>query len=138
MYTVIGRYAPYAFALLRIMSGLLFAMHGTQKLFGFPPSGRPPVALASVAGLAGVLELVLGVMIALGFLTGISAFVASGEMAVAYFWKHAPDGFFPLVNRGELAVVYCFLFLFIAAHGAGIWSIDSMLQRRLEEPTPTS
>jgi len=124
-----GRYAPFAFALLRIISGLMFMIHGTQKILGWPPTDmRPP--LASMGGISGVLELVLGFLIAIGLLTRIAAFLASGEMAVAYFFAHFPQGWNPVVNKGELAVLYCFLFLYVAAHGAGIWSVDSMIGKR--------
>lgn len=134
MFTVIGRFTPQAFALLRIVAGLLFAMHGTQKLLHWPPSGGaggggplPPILLA-----AGVIELVGGLMIAVGLATGIAAFICSGEMAAAYFAAHAgKGGFWPIQNHGEPAVLYCFLFLYIAAHGAGIWSIDSALRGRV-------
>jgi putative oxidoreductase len=123
------RFAPYAYALMRIMVGLLFACHGSQKLFGFPPSGRPGPPVGSLYWIGGVIELVGGLMIALGLLAPIAAFICSGEMAVAYFMSHAPGGFFPIVNKGELAVVYCFVFLFIAAYGSGIWSLDSLFSR---------
>jgi putative oxidoreductase len=133
MAEVIGRFSAHTFALLRIISGLMFALHGTQKLFGFPPSdmmkggggGLPPLMMASA-----IIELVCGLLIAIGFFTGIAAFIASGEMAVAYFMAHAPHGFWPVVNKGESAVLYCFIFLFIAAHGAGIWSIDNAIRGR--------
>lgn len=127
---LIGRFSAQTFALLRIVAGLMFAMHGTSKLFGYPPSGMPPGPLPPLMLVAGVIEFVCGLLIAIGFFTGIVAFIASGEMAVAYFTAHAPGGFWPIENKGELAVLYCFLFLFIAAHGAGIWSIDNMLRRR--------
>jgi putative oxidoreductase len=119
----IGRYAPQLYAVLRIVAGLMFAMHGTQKLFGWPGGTEP--AGDALFKFAGVVELVTGLLIAAGFLTGFAAFIASGQMAVAYFWKHAPNGFWPIVNQGELAALYCFLFLFMAAHGAGIWSVDA-------------
>jgi putative oxidoreductase len=128
---LIGRFSAQTFAFLRIVSGLLFAMHGSQKLLGFPPKGAggggglPPMIMV-----AGVLELVCGLLIAVGFFTGIAAFVASGEMAVAYFTAHAHSGFWPIQNNGEPAVLYCFLWLFVAAHGAGIWSIDNVIRRR--------
>jgi putative oxidoreductase len=131
MAEVIGRFSAQTFALLRIVSGLMFAMHGTQKLFGYPPM---PAGMAGplppLMKVAGGVELVCGLLIAIGFFTGIVAFIASGEMAAAYFMGHAPHGFWPLQNQGELAVLYCFLFLFIAAHGAGIWSIDNVLRRK--------
>ncbi len=120
---LLGNYAPHLYALLRIVAGLLFAMHGTQKLFGWPGDGST-VELASMMGLAGIIELVGGLMIAFGFLTSWAAFIASGEMAVAYFMAHAPQGGWPIENQGELAVLYAFLFLYMAARGSGIWSID--------------
>jgi putative oxidoreductase len=124
-----GSYAPYAYALLRIVVGLLFAMHGSQKLLGWPGDGQT-VQLASLMGVAGIIELVGGLLIMVGFLTRIAAFLASGMMAVAYFMAHAPQHALPIVNKGELAVVFCFVFLYIAAQGAGIWSIDNMMRRR--------
>jgi putative oxidoreductase len=129
MKTVLGRFAPQFFALLRIVSGVMFAMHGTQKLFGQPGNGQPiDVPLMKVAG---GIELVCGALIAIGLLTGIAAFLASGEMAAAFFMGHVQDGGLnPLLNHGELAVLYCFLFLYIAAHGAGIWSVDSARRGR--------
>lgn len=120
----LGSYAPHLYALLRIVAGLLFAMHGTQKLFGWPGDGST-VEIASLMGVAGIIELVGGLMIAFGLLTSWAAFIASGEMAVAYFMAHAPQAPWPIQNQGELAVLYCFLFLYMAARGSGIWSIDS-------------
>jgi len=133
MRELIGRFTPQAFALLRIVSGLLFLCYGTQKMFGYPPPAKgmemphplPPLIMA-----AGVIELVCGFAIAIGLFVGIAAFIASGEMAVAYFIGHAGKAFWPIQNHGEPAVIYCFLFLFFAAHGAGIWSIDSLFRRR--------
>jgi putative oxidoreductase len=116
----LGRYAPHLYALLRIIAGLMFAMHGTQKLFGWP--GDQPRAGDPLMVAAGVIELVCGVLIAIGLFTSFAAFLASGQMAVAYFMKHAPEAFWPILNKGELAALYSFLFLFFAAHGAGIWS----------------
>jgi len=123
------RFAPYAYALMRIIVGLLFAVHGSQKLLNFPPSGHPGPPPWSFFWFGGVIELVGGLMIALGLLAPIAAFICSGEMAVAYFMAHAPSGFWPVLNKGELAVVYCFVFLFIAAYGSGIWSLDSAFSR---------
>jgi putative oxidoreductase len=129
MQKVLDRYAPQFFAILRIITGVMFAMHGTQKLFGQPGNQQPiQIPLMKVAG---GIELVCGVLIAIGLLTGIAAFIASGEMAAAFFMGHAKDGGLnPLLNHGELAVVYCFLFLYIATHGAGIWSVDGARRRR--------
>ena len=119
--------APYLYVLLRIIAGLLFACHGAQKLFGVfgGVSGHPGAAvpLFSLMGLAGCIELVGGFLIALGILTSFAAFVASGEMAFAYFMQHFPRSFWPIQNGGEVVVLYCFLFLYIAANGAGVWGV---------------
>jgi putative oxidoreductase len=129
MQQVLGKYSSCLDATLRVIAGLMFAMHGSQKLFAWP-GGNAAVPLASQMGVAGVIELVGGLLIAFGFLTSYAAFIASGEMAAAYFKAHAPQGALPLLNRGELAVVYCFLFLYIASQGAGGWSVDAMMQRK--------
>jgi putative oxidoreductase len=125
MERILGKYAPYFFALLRIVAGLMFAMHGTQKLFGWPGDGTP-MPLASMMGFAGVVELVGGLLVAFGLFTGLAAFICSGQMAAAFFMAHLPKGALPILNQGELAVLYCFLFLYIASHGAGIWSLDAL------------
>ncbi len=120
------RFEPYAFALLRIITGLLFALHGTQKLFSFPNASGAPHPLPTMLLVASVIELVTGLMMAIGVFASYAAFLASGEMAVAYLMVHFQLGkasFWPIVNKGEPAVVYCFLFLYIFAHGAGIWSV---------------
>ena len=118
---------PYLYVLLRIIAGLLFACHGAQKLFGVLGGfGGQPGATAplfSLMGLAGIIEFVGGLLIAFGVLTSPAAFIASGEMAFAYFLGHLPRGFWPIQNEGELAVLNCFLFLYIAAHGTGIWGV---------------
>jgi putative oxidoreductase len=124
----LARFASQTYAVLRIVAGLLFAMHGTQKLFGWPGGGNS-VELMSLMGLAGIIEFVGGVMIAAGFEAGIAAFIASGQMAFAYFMQHAPAGPYPILNRGELAVLFCFLFLHISAHGSGIWSVDAGVRK---------
>ena len=115
-------FAPYAFAILRIIAGMLFVAHGGQKVFGW--FGGQPVPLGSLFGLAGIIEIVFGILITIGLLTSFAAFIASGQMAVAYFIGHFPKSFWPLENDGEPAVLFCFIFLFIATHGAGIWSVD--------------
>src|SRR5512138_1777493 len=117
----LGKYSNFFYALMRIVTGALFACHGAQKLFGVL-GGQKQEATLMVA--AGVIEFVGGIMIAVGLLTSYAAFVASGEMAYAYFKQHAPGGFWPIVNRGELAVLYCFVFLFIASRDAGPFSLD--------------
>ncbi|PSR53585.1 DoxX family protein [Adhaeribacter arboris] len=129
MESILGKYAPYFYALLRIVAGLMFAMHGSQKLLGIP-GDQPGMPIASMMGFAGIVELVGGLLIAFGLFTSIAAFIASGEMAVAFFMAHFPKGPLPILNQGELAVLYCFLFLYIAAHGAGIWSIDAIRKPR--------
>ena len=120
----LGRYAPYLYALLRIVAGLAFAQHGAQKLFGL--LGGTAVELTSQRGLAGVIEFVGGFLIAIGLFTSPVAFLASGQMAVAYFQAHVPRGFWPIQNGGELALLYCFTFLYFAAVGSGKLSIDSI------------
>ena len=124
-------YAPYLYALLRIIAGLLLACHGAQKLFGmFGGVGPPPGAAAplfSQMGLAGIIEFVGGLLIAVGIFTSPVAFIASGEMAFAYFLAHIPRGFWPIENRGEMPVLNCFLFLYIAAHGTGIWGVEKQM-----------
>lgn len=120
----IGKYSPYCYALLRIVAGLLFALHGTQKLFSWPIPGPP--GLTPLLKAAAIIELVGGLMIALGFLASYAAFICSGEMAFAYFMIHAPNGMWPGGNGGEPAVLYCFIFLYIASHGSGVWSIDAL------------
>ena len=121
------RFEPQAYALLRIVAGLLFMFHGLQK-FGY--FGGTAVPLASMMGAAAIIELVGGLLIMVGLLTTPAAFVASGEMAFAYFMAHQPRGTWPIQNQGELAALYAFAFLFIAARGAGIWSLDSLIWRR--------
>jgi putative oxidoreductase len=113
---------PYAFFALRVVVGFLFACHGAQKLFGV--LGGHSVIHIPLMLAAGVIELGGGILILLGWFTRIAAFIASGEMAVGYFMQHASRGFFPIQNGGELAVVYCFLFLFIAGYGAGKFGVD--------------
>ena len=121
----LGRYASYIYALLRIVAGFLFFQHGLPKLFG--GFGQPgPAELMSQMGLAGIIEVVGGAMIMIGLFTSPVAFIASGEMAVAYFQAHAPRGFWPITNGGELAALYCFVFLYFAAVGSGKWSVDSL------------
>ena len=112
---------------MRIIVGLLFSCHGAQKLLSmFGGQGLPSSPLIFAAG---VIELVGGILIAIGLWTGYVAFVTSGEMAFAYFIKHAPGGFWPIANKGELAVLYCFMFLFIASKGSGALSLDALRKR---------
>ena len=127
-----ARYAPHAQALLRIVSGYLFLLHGSAKLFHVPHVAMVDgVQLMSLVGLAGVLELVGGALLVVGLFTRITAFLLCGEMAMAYFMAHASKGdpLLPLLNQGEPAVLFCFIFLFLAAAGAGAWSIDARRSR---------
>jgi len=137
-----GYSAPFL-SVFRIVFGLLFTMHGTQKLFDWPaPVGVPIEPGSFPMWWAGVLELVLGILITLGLFTRIAAFVASGEMAFAYFYSHwpplkgPPASFWPLVNGGEMAVMYCFAFLLLAGMGAGVWSVDARRRTRVGGVAP--
>jgi putative oxidoreductase len=121
---------PQALSILRIMTGLLFLEHGTQKLLGFPPSEHSFPPLFSLMGLQGVLELVGGFLILIGLFTRPVAFILAGNMAVAYFMAHAPRGFFPTLNGGQLAILFCFVFLYLAVAGGGQWSVDAQIARR--------
>ena len=127
----------YAHAALRIVAGFLFFQHGYPKLFGsLPGSGESEAAaeFLSIFWWSGFLEVAGGFLIIIGLFTRPVAFILAGEMAVAYFWRHAPQGFWPGSNRGELAALYCFVFLFLSTAGAGIWSVDGVLRRRAERP----
>ncbi len=119
-------------SLLRVVTGLMFWQHGAQKLFGWL-DGTQVQELASQRGLAGVLEFFGGLLIIVGLFTRPVAFVLSGEMAFAYFMSHAPQALWPILNRGEAAALFCFIFLFFAAHGAGRYSLDALLSRRRRE-----
>ena len=123
-------FEPYAVSLLRIVVGFTFSLHGWQKLFGLFGGVGAPVRLASVLGAAGILETIGGALIFLGLFTRPVAFILCGEMAVAYFRQHAPHGFWPIKNGGELAVLYCFIFLLIASAGAGPWSLDRAIRKK--------
>jgi putative oxidoreductase len=124
MERILGRFAPQLYAIMRIVAGFLFFCHGAQKIFGV--MGGNQVPYGSMAGAAGFIELIAGILIMVGFLTGFAAFLASGEMAAAYFIAHAPRGGLPIQNQGELAALYCFVFLYMAARGGGVWSVDSL------------
>lgn len=123
------RYATYIYAILRIVTGFLFLWHGSQKLLGYPPAqlppGTPPPDFSLLMAIGGTIELVGGLLIMIGLFTSFAAFISSGMMAVAYFMAHfSMQPFLPIQNRGELAVIYCFVFLYIAARGSGVWSVD--------------
>ena len=124
---VLVRTESRVYALLRIVGGFLFLCHGAQKIFGV--LGGSQAQLISLMGLAGIIELVGGLLIMLGLFASYAAFVCSGQMAVAYLMAHARQGFWPIENKGELAALYAFLFLYIAAKGSGIWSIDALRRK---------
>ncbi|WP_108398559.1 DoxX family protein [Devosia submarina] len=123
MFDRLSAYTPQALAALRIIAALLFMAHGTQKLLGFPAAEFSP-PMFSIFWFAGVIEIVAGVMILLGFFTRPAAFIASGTMAVAYWMAHAPSNFFPVNNGGDAAILFCFVFLFLVFAGPGAWSVN--------------
>ena len=125
-----GTWAPRVLSVVRVVVALLLMEHGTQKLLNFPPLGRPPPEMLSLSWTAGALELVGGALLALGLFTRPVAFILCGEMAFAYFLSHAPRGFFPVLNGGDAAILYCFVFLYLAFAGGGPWSLDRMIWRR--------
>lgn len=133
-FRLLERWQPQALALLRIFAALLFLEHGTAKLFHFPiaqpgvPDHLPTILLA-----AAIIELVGGVLVTLGLFTRLAAFIMSGEIAIGYFMFHFPQGFWPLANKGEAAILYAFIFLYIAAAGPGAWSLDAL---RMKRPRP--
>lgn len=131
MFDSLERHRPTALAGLRIITGLMFMQHGTQKIFSFPAEAMGPFQLMSQMGIGGVLELVGGALIVLGLFTRPIAFLLSGMMAVAYFQFHAMSGgLFPLVNGGELAALYCWVFLYLVFAGPGAFSVDGILAKK--------
>jgi len=128
MQRYLGRHSEVLYTLLRVMAGLMFAQHGAQKILGV--LGGQKVPLASLFGLGGLIELVGGLLIAVGLFTSWAAFLCAGEMAVAYFMVHFRQGFWPVQNQGELAVLYCFVFLYMAARGGGRYSLDASIGKR--------
>ena len=133
-------WAPRLLSVLRVVSAFLFIQHGSAKLFGVPHVSQfDNLAWFSLIGFAGMLELIGGFLLLIGLFTRPVAFILSGEMAFAYFIGHAPQGFLPLLNHGELTVLYCFVFLYLAAAGGGVWSVDRLYSKverysRLEDP----
>ncbi len=120
---------PRVLSILRIVTAFMFMQHGGQKLLGYPAPQRNEFDLFSLSGVAGVLELVGGFLILIGLFTRPVAFILSGQMAVAYFIAHAPQGFWPLLNNGELAALFSFIFLYLFVAGGGAWSLDNVLKR---------
>jgi putative oxidoreductase len=125
-------WAPRLLSILRIVAALIFMEHGTQKLLGFPISDRPAPELLTMGGIAGVLELIGGALLVLGLFTRPVAFILSGQMAVAYWIAHAPQNFFPVNNGGDAAILYCFVFLYLFAAGAGPWSLDNWMRDKAQ------
>jgi putative oxidoreductase len=123
MFDRLSAYAPQALAVLRIVAAILFILHGTQKVIGFPAAEFSP-PLMSLFGLAGIIEIVAGLMILVGFFTRPAAFIAAGEMAVAYWMAHAPSNLFPANNGGDAAILFCFVFLYLVFSGPGAWSVN--------------
>lgn len=136
MFDRLSPYADRILAITRILSGVMLALHGAQKVLG-AFGGIPAAAPAHIKWIAGPIELVGGVLIAAGLFTRPAAFLMSGLMAFAYFMGHFPKGFWPNRNGGELAIVYCWLMLYLAAHGPGAWSLDALLGRRRRAPAGT-
>ncbi|MBA3659347.1 MAG: DoxX family protein [Gemmatimonadales bacterium] len=127
-----AHWAPPLLSVMRMVAAFLLLLHGTQKLFGFPAGDQPsqPVPLISQMGLAGVVETFGGLLLLVGLFSHVVAFILSGEMAVAYFQAHFPNGFLPIVNHGELPALLCFVLLYLAAAGPGPWSLDALRWRR--------
>jgi putative oxidoreductase len=129
---VLATWSPRQLSVLRIVAALLFLQHGLAKLLHFPHVAMfDQLQLFSLLGLAGVIELVGSVLLLIGLFTRPAAFIMSGEMAVAYFMAHAPRGFFPILNQGELALLFCFVFVYLAAASGGPWSVDAALGETL-------
>jgi len=129
MDSLLASWTPRLLSVLRIVTAFMFMMHGVQKWFGFPTPRTSPIELWSLSGVAGLMELVGGFLLLIGLFSRPVAFLLSGEMAFAYFIAHAPQGFWPGANRGELAALYSFVFLYLAAAGGGPWSIDRLWRR---------
>ncbi len=126
----LAAWAPYMLSIVRIVAGLIFFEHGTQKLLGFPPGGQGAPEAMSLIWWSGVIELIAGGLITLGLVTRLAAFVASGMCAFDYFIGHAGQDFYPVNNGGDAAILYCFLFLYFVFAGGGPWSLDAVLFRK--------
>ena len=124
-------WSPRVLSIARIVIGLIFMEHGTQKWLNFPPLGKPAPEFLSMSGFGGILELVGGALLVLGLFTRPVAFLLSGEMAIAYWSSHAPRGFFPVLNGGDAAILYCFIFLYLAFAVGGAWSLDRVLRHKI-------
>jgi putative oxidoreductase len=131
MAAFLDAWTPRILSILRIVSALIFMEHGTQKWLNFPPLGRAAPEFMSMSGFGGVLELIGGALLVLGLFTRPVAFILSGEMAIAYWWSHAPRAFFPVLNGGDAAILYCFIFLYFAFAGGGAWSLDRFIRKTI-------
>jgi putative oxidoreductase len=127
----LAKFAPQMLSILRIVSGLIFMEHGLQKHVGFPPypPGGSAPGFLTMSGFGGVIELIGGILLTLGLFTRPVAFILSGEMAVAYWWVHGPRNFFPVLNGGDAAILYCFVFLYMFFAGGGPWSVDAVWRK---------
>jgi putative oxidoreductase len=135
----LNRFADPVYCIMRLIVGLLFFCHGAQKVLGwFPKPGQPPASPDRLMTVGGWIELICGLLIAIGLLMRPAAFLACGMMAVAYFMAHASGGFFPIVNRGESAVIYCWVFLFMFFHGPGRISVDALIKRGAATSVPAA
>jgi putative oxidoreductase len=135
----LNRFADPVYCIMRLVVGLLFFCHGAQKILGWFPNPKQPAGPLDTMGLlSGWIELIGGILIAVGLFTRLAAFISSGEMAVAFFMVHAKAGLIPRLNGGEPAVMYCFIFLFIFFYGAGRLSLDSLLFKRRATPAPST
>ena len=134
MEETLDRWRPYFLSVMRIVAGLLLIPHGTMKFWGWP-TGEGGAELFSLMGVAAVIEIIGGVLLVLGLFTRTTAFIVSGFLAVAYFMAHAPQDFHPIVNQGELAVLWCFVAFYIFIAGAGPWSVDALLERQPKRVT---
>jgi putative oxidoreductase len=130
----LSQYSPQALAVLRIVTALMLISHAIVKLTGFPPGAEPgPQALTSLFGIAGLFEIVVGPLILIGLFTRAAALLASGEMAIAYWMIHAPASPYPIINHGEVAILFCFIFLYLVFAGPGAWSLDARLGRSSDD-----
>jgi putative oxidoreductase len=130
LFASLERLAPYALSLLRIVAALLFLQHGLSKFFGFPSSQAPHPELFDLEWFSAAIEFAGGILVTLGLFTRAEALIMSGEMAIGYFLFHAPQGFYPYLNHGELAIMFCFVFFYLVFAGPGPWSLDALLWRR--------
>ena len=128
--STLASWQPHLLSVVRIITAFLFMQHGTQKLLGFPAPQRYPFDLFSLSGVAGVMEIVGGALVLIGLFTRPISFLLSGLMAFAYFIAHAPKAFWPLLNGGELAIMFCFVFLYLSVAGGGVWSLDNIRARK--------